>query len=72
MKIRKHILLCIFIAFSSVLHSQTRVIDSLLHKINTSKNNNQKLTDLLLLFEQHHSIQKDTLLQYAMIAQQLA
>ena len=57
---------------SNNLFSQTRTIDSLLQQVNLAKTQDKKLETLLTLLEQHQSIHKDSLKQYALRAIQLS
>ncbi len=52
--------------------AQTSIIDSLKRKLYLAHSHKGKLNTLLLLCEQHQSMNRDTLNQYALLARQLA
>ncbi len=52
--------------------SQTKNIDSLVHLLNSTSNSSEKIARYLTLFEQHQSIEKDSLFKYAIRAKTLA
>ncbi|MFM9911351.1 MAG: ATP-binding protein [Chitinophagaceae bacterium] len=51
---------------------QTTIIDSLSTAFRKADTNQKKLEAILILLEQHHSIHRDSLAQYVVIARQLA
>lgn len=72
MKIIKQILFIIVLFICNVAFAQTKTIDKLIEKINTAKTSSQQLQYYLQLFEQHESVQKDSLWKYALRAKALA
>ena len=72
MKTIKQILTIVVFLICNATFSQTRTIDSLVQKVNLAKTQSQTLGSLLILCEQHQSIHKDSLWQYALRAKQLA
>lgn len=71
MKRIRQILILISLLISNIAFSQTTFIDNALQKINSAKNNNDKVQAYLELFEQHESINKDSLWQYILRSKQL-
>lgn len=72
MKVIKQNLILFVCLISSTAFSQTKIVDSLTQKVNLAKSSTEKLQALLVLCEQHQSIQKDSLWQYAIRAKQLS
>ncbi len=72
MKTIRQILIIIVLLHSNMVFSQTRTIDSLLQKVNAAKDSDEQLKAILVLCEQHQSIHKDSLKQYALRALQLS
>lgn len=72
MKTAHQILTLIALLLCNMVFSQTSIIDSLSRSVNNAKTSNEKLHQLLVLCEQHQSIHKDSLWQYALHAKQLA
>ncbi len=68
----KQILFISILFISNIIFAQTKIIDSLVQKANTAQTKKEKLQQLLLLCEQHQSIHKDSLWQYALRAKELA
>ncbi|HUM50976.1 MAG TPA: tetratricopeptide repeat protein [Chitinophagales bacterium] len=68
----KQILFISILFISNIIFAQTKIIDSLVQKVNTAQTKKEKLKQLLLLCEQHQSIHKDSLWQYAFRSTQIA
>ena len=55
-----------------IAHAQTKIIDSLQHKIATEENNSKKLPDIFALCSEYRSMHPDTLGRYISMARSLA
>jgi signal transduction histidine kinase len=64
------LLLCVTIGITT--NAQTSVIAALSNKVQQAKNEEEKLTAILALCEEHASMHKDSLYHYATLAKQLA
>lgn len=71
MKVIKQILILFVCLISTTAFPQTRIVDSLVQKVNLAKTSDEKLQALLILCEQHQNIEKNSLLEYAILTQGL-
>lgn len=71
MKKIRQISIIILILLSTDTFSQTIFIENALQKTNVAKSNSEKLQAYIILFEQHESINKDSLFQYTLRAKKL-
>ncbi len=63
---------CLCVIISITTNAQTTAIAALSSKVQQAKNDEEKLTAILALCEEHASMHKDSLYHYAMLAQQLS
>src|ERR1700755_2460153 len=64
--------LCLCVVFCMGTNAQTNAIATLSGKVQQAKNDEEKLSAILALCEEHASMHKDSLYHYATLANQLA